>query len=150
VAVEPHHKDSITRAAGLEACLVDFEPVVIRGLDGDDRSATLRVAGRAALLVAKAHKIYERAHGTRTDPKDAYDVYRLLLTCDLDVVRGRLDDLERDERCGAVVQQARTWLSELYADTDSLGPRQTSELEDNPATAAETRARAAALVDAVI
>jgi hypothetical protein len=68
----PHGKRAARRAKGLEGALVDHEVRTITTLDPlDARTATLRVAGPGALLVAKLHKIAERtqAHdacGTRT------------------------------------------------------------------------------------
>jgi len=47
-------------------------------LDADDpRSFELRVAGPAALLVAKLHKIAERSGTARQSDKDALDVLRI-------------------------------------------------------------------------
>jgi hypothetical protein len=151
VRIEPHDKDALTRAAGLEACLVDHEPARISALSpGDDREFELRVAGRAALIVAKAYKMYERSRRDRFDPKDAYDVYRLLRVSDLDVVRRRLVELEADVRCGGVVTTARTYLDELYGDVDAFGPTQTALIEDNAPTAAQTRGQAHGLVRAIL
>jgi hypothetical protein len=45
---------------------------------GDDRVFTANVAGSAALLVAKLHKLGERqATPGRLVDKDAHDIYRL-------------------------------------------------------------------------
>lgn len=60
--IPPHSKYATRRARGLEACLVDNDEMDIPALDPrDERSTRLRVAGPAALLVAKLHKIAERA-----------------------------------------------------------------------------------------
>lgn len=151
VKIDPHDKNAITRAAGLEACLVDHAMGTITSLDeGDGRQVEIRIAGRAALVVAKAFKMYERSQGERFDPKDAYDVYRLLRASDLVAVRDRLRDLERDEQCGSVVADARGFLDELYADVGAFGPTQTARIEDNPATAAQTRAVALGLARAIL
>jgi len=49
------------KARGLEATLVDQQLTRIETLDdGDDRAFDVAVAGPAALLVAKFHKIAER------------------------------------------------------------------------------------------
>jgi hypothetical protein len=48
---------------------------------GEGRKVRLRVAGPAALLVAKAYKLADRLAGDRRDrviAKDAVDAYRLL------------------------------------------------------------------------
>ena len=49
------------------------------------RSAIINVAGPAALLVAKLHKIGERVGSPdRLNDKDAHDAYRLLVATDTD------------------------------------------------------------------
>ena len=72
------------RAVGLEAALVDHGPLTVTALDpADTRQVTVEVAGLAALLVAKAHKIHDRLEGGRPDrlsDKDAADVYRIMQT----------------------------------------------------------------------
>jgi hypothetical protein len=85
-AIHPlHDKRSFRRAAGLEAALVDNQPMEIRALcDGDDRVVVANVAGPAALMVAKLFKIGERADNAleRLVDKDAHDLYRLLVAID--------------------------------------------------------------------
>ena len=59
--VPPHSKRATRRASGLEAAIVDHTPAPIAALDSADRrSFTIEVAGPAALLVAKLHKLGER------------------------------------------------------------------------------------------
>ncbi len=71
----PHGKRAARQIPGLEAVLVDHSPMVVTSLDpADRRSIEVEVAGVAALLVAKAHKLHDRldqgkAH--RLDDKDA-------------------------------------------------------------------------------
>lgn len=77
--ISPHGHKATRRARGLEAAIVDCAPMEIHSLDvTDDRVRMLKVAGPAALLIAKTHKIAERIGdpGRLTD-KDAHDVYRL-------------------------------------------------------------------------
>lgn len=79
--IPPHDRRATRRAVGLEAAVVDCAPQTITAVDpADTRSVTVRVAGPAALLVAKLHKIGERAEANpdRLVDKDAHDVYRLL------------------------------------------------------------------------
>src|SRR3712207_6315573 len=76
----PHDKRSMRRAVGLEAAVIDNAEVRVASLSPDNnRSVRAKVAGPAALLVAKLHKIAER-RGTpnRLIDKDAHDIYRLL------------------------------------------------------------------------
>jgi hypothetical protein len=79
--IPPHAKDAARRAVGLEAAVVDYAPTEIRALATDDRRIyTANVAGPAALLMAKLHKLGERqATPGRLVDKDAHDVYRLLV-----------------------------------------------------------------------
>lgn len=75
--IPPHDNRAARRAVGLEASVVDQSPVKVESLDGDGRSAVVNVAGPAALLVAKLHKLGERtttpsASTTRT-PTTATD-----------------------------------------------------------------------------
>jgi hypothetical protein len=78
--IAPHGRQSAHKAVGLEAAIVDHSPMTIAALDPDDgRSITVEVAGLAAMLVAKAHKISDRLKTNKTDrlsDKDAADVYR--------------------------------------------------------------------------
>lgn len=77
-----HGKRAARKAVGLEAALVDNGVMQIAALEADDRrSMRLRVAGIAALLVAKTHKLNDRiesGHAGRLDDKDASDVVRLM------------------------------------------------------------------------
>lgn len=83
VELEGHSRRATRRVPGLEAALVDHSPMEIGAIEQlDTRAFTLEVAGAAALVVAKTHKITDRsatARGARTDvDKDAGDVYRLM------------------------------------------------------------------------
>lgn len=77
-----HGKRAARKAVGLEAALVDNEPMKIEALDaGDQRTTQAKVAGVAALLVAKTHKLNDRVKSgrdDRLDDKDASDVVRLM------------------------------------------------------------------------
>lgn len=67
----------------------------------------LRVAGPAALLVAKVTKIEERrGNPSRRQPKDGLDVLRLLQTTPTLTLAQRLADLARDSLAGAVTTAA--------------------------------------------
>jgi len=78
-----HDRMATRRVYGLEAALVDHAPMHIAALDpADERSATVGVAGTAALLIAKVHKIADRVESGRHQrtpaDKDAADIYRLI------------------------------------------------------------------------
>jgi hypothetical protein len=66
----PHGNRAARRAVGLEAALVDHSPITISALDrADARVMTAEVAGPAALIVAKAHKINDRFAAGRRSPE---------------------------------------------------------------------------------
>lgn len=79
-----HGNRAARRLVGLEAALVDHSPMLVTALDAADaRSITAEVAGPAALLVAKAHKIHDRVEDGKTrriKDKDASDVVRIMQT----------------------------------------------------------------------
>lgn len=55
------HDSRVARiVSGLDGALVDVDMMSLAALDADPRRFDVRVAGPAALLVAKAHKINER------------------------------------------------------------------------------------------
>ena len=74
-----HQPTAARIVRGLEGVVVDNDPLRIGALDtADPRTVLARVAGPAALLVAKLHKIDDRVGTTRAGDKDALDVFRLL------------------------------------------------------------------------
>jgi hypothetical protein len=65
----PHGNRAARRARGLEAALVDKSPMTVSAHDQrDGRSVTVDVAGEAALLVAKAHKLHDRSRQRQARP----------------------------------------------------------------------------------
>jgi len=73
--IPPHARTATRRAVGLEAAVVDHAELEIRSLSKADlRVLRAQVAGPAALLVAKLHKLGERQnHPNRLVDKDARD-----------------------------------------------------------------------------
>lgn len=122
VRIPPHSKHSARRAAGIEAAIIDKAPLTVEALDGSGRSAVINVAGPAALLVAKLHKIGERA-GTpdRLNDKDAHDAYRLLVATETEDLADTVRQLLADELAAAVTAQALTYLAQLFGSPQSLG-----------------------------
>ena len=90
--------------------LVDRSRHTIGALDvADSRSYEIWIAGPAALLVAKVHKIAERVGSpARERDKDALDVLRLLRGVETTRLAGQLDLLGRDPLSAAVTTEART------------------------------------------
>jgi len=77
------------KALGLELALVDNDLMVVGSLEADPRRFDIRVAGSAALLISKVHKVAERLEDPRRNEriaKDALDVLRLLRGEDLDAM----------------------------------------------------------------
>jgi hypothetical protein len=77
--VPPHSRRAMRRAAGLEPAVVDRNRMRIGSLTaGDARCFDAWVAGPAALLVSKLHKLTEReGDPDRLADKDAHDVESL-------------------------------------------------------------------------
>ena len=115
----PRHGSMATRwAVGLEACLVDHSTMTIAALDPDDtRTVTVEVAGTAAMLVAKAHKISDRLKGKKADrlsDKDAADVYRIMQTVRPEVPGEVLRELRTHPMAGPVTAAALDLLRNLF------------------------------------
>jgi len=107
-----HGNRAARRTTGLEPALVDNEVHDIAALDSADaRSSRLRVAGPAALLVAKIIKIEERRDNPgRHQPKDGLDVLRLLQATPTEAMAQHLAVLVRDPLAGPVTTAAITSL----------------------------------------
>ena len=120
------------RARGLEAVLVDNDETEIRALDPDDgRLVLVRVAGPAALLVAKMHKISERVDTPhRLNDKDAYDAYRLLRAVDTPLLTEVFFRLLQADIRSEVTQEAITHLEELFGSPDALGAQMAGRAEE--------------------
>ncbi len=95
--IPPHDKMATRKVPGIELALADNEVMLINSLEAEDpRSVRMRVAGPAALLVAKAYKIRDRASESkpgRESYKDAADVIRLMRTSDPSKVSDALTHL---------------------------------------------------------
>ncbi len=115
--IPPHSRHATRRTAGLEAAVVDHAPKTISALDPDDfRSVEIKVAGPAALLVAKLHKLGERQdQPDRLIDKDAHDFYRLLVATDTQQLATTLRKLQADELAGDATTQAIAYLDALFA-----------------------------------
>lgn len=115
--IPPHHKGAARRARGLEAAVIDNTRVEIAALDPKDRRLySALVAGPAALLVAKLHKIAERVSTpSRLIDKDAHDIYRLLVAVDTASVVSTLDMLLHDPIAGPATSEALEQLEILFA-----------------------------------
>ena len=131
VRIPPHSKHSARRAAGLEAAIIDRSPMTVDSLDGDGRSAVINVAGSAALLVAKLHKLGERVDTPdRLNDKDAHDIYRLLVATETPDLAETIQRLHADEISQVATTQALGYLEQLFASADALGATMAGRAEE--------------------
>jgi nucleotidyltransferase-like protein len=110
------------RTAGLEPAIVDNEKRELTAFeDVDGRAFTVRVAGPAALLVAKVIKIEERrTQPQRLSAKDGLDILRRLQATETEPLARRLAELTADPLAGASTLKAVQALREHG--TDPNGP----------------------------
>lgn len=129
--IPPHDHRATRRAVGLEAAVVDNSGIEVEALGiGDGRVLVARVAGPAALIVAKLHKVGERADAPhRLNAKDAYDIYRLLRVVSTQDLARSVDTLLDQEVSSMVTRQAIRYLEELFVDADSTGAVLAGEAE---------------------
>ena len=115
----PHGNKAARRAIGLEAALVDNGPITVSALDpADGRSALVAVAGEAALMVAKAHKLHDRVGRGRPDrskDKDAADVFRMMQATPAKTVSTTLAELSEHPVAGPPTLAAVSYIDELFS-----------------------------------
>lgn len=150
-----HGNRAARKARGLEAALVDNEPTEIAALAADDeRRFEIAVAGPAALLVAKLHKLGERQEVEgRAEDKDALDILRLLRAIPTQTLAEALDVLRGDARSGVVTLEAVDYLRVLFGEPTSPGSqmaaRAATPLEDADVVAASSASLATDLLATV-
>jgi len=112
----PHGNMAARRAVGLEAALVDHAPMRLRALDPvDAREIDAEVAGPAALIVAKAHKIHDRLdRPDRLIDKDAADVFRLMSSMQPEDVAVTMRRLLEHETAGPPTRNGLEHLRGLF------------------------------------
>lgn len=118
VRLPPHDSKAMRRSRGIEATLVDNSKMVIRATEvaTDSREFVVAVAGPAALLVAKLHKIHDRIDTpSRIDNKDAHDVYRLLRAVETPVLVDAITRLLGEAVSAEVTRHALGQLRQLFA-----------------------------------
>lgn len=123
--IPPHADRTARKVSGLEAALVDRDLITIRALEPTDpREIELAVAGPSALLVAKVHKILDRAdRPDRSVDKDALDVYRLLRQVPTSDLVRRFRTLIADDMARASTERAISEFSKLFASPTARGCR---------------------------
>lgn len=145
VVVDPHNSKSMRRTRGIEAALIDNSKMVIGARDPavDPREFEVSVAGPAALLVAKLHKIHDRIDSpSRRDNKDAHDVYRLLRAVETQVFVAAIERLLHEGVSADVTREAIIQLDELFgngaAARGSLMAGAAEELVGDPTAVSES------------
>ena len=148
--IPPHGRHATRRAPGLEAAVVDHAPMTIAALDPEDtRSVEMEVAGPAALLIAKLHKLGERRETPeRQLDKDAHDIYRLLVAVDTGTLGTAIVGLRKNELAGGITDEAIVYLEQLFASgPEMLGSTmagRAEELVGDPAVVSNAAATLAA------
>jgi hypothetical protein len=123
--LDGHGRRTARRTRGLELALFDNSPVLLTSLDpADTREVLVRVAGPAALVVAKSIKIQERVEDDRRDrlsSKDAGDLLRLLRNIPADDIGRSLRSLvTAHPSLLPVTTAAVDWLSAQLRDQSPL------------------------------
>lgn len=119
----PGHAPSAARIVrGLDGALVDADIMRVGALaPSDTRTVACRVAGPAALLVAKVHKIAERENTDRQSDKDALDVMRLLRGTSTNDLATRYGRMLSDPRSANVAAVGRQLLETQFGDSRGVG-----------------------------
>jgi len=153
-AIVPGQPENTARQVrGLEAALVDNDQGRVAALDEDSRAYDLRIAGPAALIVAKVYKIAERAGTDRGRDKDALDIYRLLRTVEPADFAKRFGVLLNTSVSREPTQYALGEFSSLFGSTRASGidmvVRATSGLEPEQEVRRSTLALAQDLIGGI-
>lgn len=150
-----HDRLAAMRAGGLGAALVDNAPRRIEALDpADRRSTTIAVAGPAALLIAKLHKIGERADGppARLLRKDASDLFLLLRAVETEALAATIQRLRQEPSTASTTESALRYLRGLFTRSTAAGigllRSAVAGIEDEQITAASCIALATDLLAA--
>jgi hypothetical protein len=153
--IPPHDKNSVRRVEGIETAVVDRSRLTIGALDeADERQMSVHVAGPAALLVAKAHKLKDRFDASESKPhrligKDAGDVYRLMVASHPADVADSFRSLIANDRVGTVTTTGLRYLYELFGGAETPGVRLATSALAGDVPAARIRTLAPAFVRAL-
>lgn len=133
VQAPPHDRYSMRRTRGLEGALVSYAAQKITSFEPNDpRAFYAKVAAPAALLVAKLHKIKDRAGQTqgRRDDKDAHDVYRILRSIETAVLVSEFQLLRREKLSSAVTIEAFEILQNFFGSRHAAGSMMAGRAEE--------------------
>ena len=125
--LQGHAKEVARKTRGLEAALIDKSVVSIAALEPIDRRAfEVAIAGPAALLIAKVHKIAERVaerEQRRLEDKDALDILRLLQATETVALAAVISRILQTDVAGEVTREALGILREHFTDARAHGPQ---------------------------
>ena len=128
-----HAANSVRKTPGLESVLFDNSKMLISTLDVQGpigSEISLSVAGPTSLVIAKLIKFGERVNTPRFQGKDAYDIYRLLLSGDLNTLASTWNDLAGIQRLQHEVIRAKNYLQEHFAKSPaSVGAKAAGQAE---------------------
>ncbi len=122
----PGQPGAVSRARGLELALWDRHLTPLATVDAPARSIDAHVAGPAALLIAKAHKVRERveqftSRPDRLRPKDSGDVALLMMVASAaSIVEAMSAGIRKHPEIREAVVIGASSLVELYAQPDSI------------------------------
>lgn len=118
----PGQKSATTRAYGLELAIHDRTLTKISTTDGaPELTVDVNVAGPAALLIAKAHKVSERLADVekrpdRLRPKDSGDIALLMMVTDgAEMAETMLKHVAKRPEIRAVVHDGMRYLVAMYS-----------------------------------
>lgn len=119
----PGHDDRAARIVrGLDGVIVDADRMEVSALEPSDaRVFEMRVAGPGALLIAKVHKIRDRAGTARATDKDALDVLRILRGTSTSDLAARIKRVLDDDNARPVAERALELLRQQFADRAGEG-----------------------------
>ena len=150
-----HGNRAAMKVRGLEGALVSHTARTVSSLvPGAGRSCDIQVAGPAALLVARVHKIAERLDESsrqRALDKDAFDIFRLLRAADTHVMAREVRYLRSHEVSAIVTLEALSLFRDLFGAQSVVGTelvvRHVAGLEDAELIAASSVALSLDLLD---
>ena len=152
-----HGNRAARQVRGLEGALVSHRPMIMPALTpGDDRAYAINVAGPAALLVAKMHKLMDRINADdnrRINSKDAFDVFRLLQAVDPVDLIDEVNLLAAAVVSAEVTALAMTGFHELFGTATGAGTLLVAEhitgIEDRDVIIASSVALSQELIEAM-
>lgn len=133
VDAPPHARHAMRRTKGLEAALIDNSVMTITAIDPavDPRSVDVKVAGPAALLIAKLHKISDRLdQPNRIDNKDAHDIYRILVAIETAALAKTTRRLLAEAVSAEITEEAIEILRQLFGTPVAAGSRMAAAAEE--------------------